>query len=450
MFFKQPIALLAGRCLLLVLAAAFCGPASASTAPDAALQRLLSSVNDAAVLLVDPDDNVVLDINADQTLIPASTAKLLLAWLVLGEFGSAHQIETTFHIQRRESTVNADVSTARLWVKASGDPYLTSEELPELARQLSVELRNEGIRQIHGFGVDESLFDVITEVPGGSFTRNPYDALPSAIAANFNTVVIQIENDKLIRGEPQTPVTSTTEQRAAELALFGNDSRSPDDMRERVNLGFSDQRISARYATELLSFFLQQQGINVVNESVEFGSVPVAQELLRYRSTHRLDNIAHNMLTYSTNFIANQLALVWVAALQNTPANFEHFSRMATQRLRQAFGWQSFSLLDGAGLSRNNRLSARQLVEVVDALKIYNNLLPQHRDGVRAKTGTLNGVSSLAGIIDSAALPDASPDARGFWRFAILVNDETINDPSWREAVLSRLIDKVHRVSMEN
>jgi len=45
---------------------------------------------------------------------------------------------------------------------------------------------------------------------------------------------------------------------------------------------------------------------------------------------------------------------------------------------------------------------------------------------------------------------DASPDARGFWRFAILVNDETINDPSWREAVLSRLIDKVHRVSMEN
>jgi D-alanyl-D-alanine carboxypeptidase/D-alanyl-D-alanine-endopeptidase (penicillin-binding protein 4) len=195
---------------------------------------------------------------------------------------------------------------------------------------------------------------------------------------------------------------------------------------------------------------LRQHAINVTSESLDFGSTKNLQELLRYRSTHALDDIARNMLTYSTNFIANQLSLVWTAYINNKPANFEQFSERAMQRLRQSFGWQRFRLLEGAGLSRNNRLSARQLLDVVNALISYKELLPRYRDGVRAKTGTLNGVSSLAGVIDAAALPDASPAAKGNWHFAMLVNDETINDPSWREAVLDSLIERVRSASMSH
>jgi D-alanyl-D-alanine carboxypeptidase/D-alanyl-D-alanine-endopeptidase (penicillin-binding protein 4) len=54
---------------------------------------------------------------------------------------------------------------------------------------------------------------------------------------------------------------------------------------------------------------------------------------------------------------------------------------------------------DGAGLSRANRLSPSQLVELLQAFKPWKRLLPEIEPGVFAKSGTLNKVSTLAGYI---------------------------------------------------
>lgn len=445
------VALTVRWCIPVCVCGLMSATAQSSSESDPALQLLLNEVDSAAILLINPDGQADVTVNADLPLIPASTAKLVLAWLALGDLGSAHQIETQFFIERLEPSAKlAESAGVRLWIRAAGDPYLTSEELPALTQQLANALRDKGINRVDSFGVDESLFNVIDKTPGGSRTSNPYDALPSALAANFNTVVVRVENGRVIRGEPQTPVTATTVTRARELGLLKRSAQPGSNKAQRVNLGFTEKHRPSRYLIELLSYFLQQQGIAVTGETVHFDSAISAQALLSYRSTRELKDITADMLTYSNNFIANQLALVWTASIAVGPASFDQFSHLAKQRLQRGFGWQQVSILEGAGLSRDNRLSAQQLIDVVESLQRYDGLLPYYRDGVFAKTGTLSGVSSLAGNIDAASLPRIAATASGRWRFALLVNDDSIDDTRWRDAVLSRLIERVRRVSAQD
>jgi D-alanyl-D-alanine carboxypeptidase/D-alanyl-D-alanine-endopeptidase (penicillin-binding protein 4) len=102
-----------------------------------------------------------------------------------------------------------------------------------------------------------------------------------------------------------------------------------------------------------------------------------------------------------------------------------------TNFARRRFGWSDFSVEDGAGLSRGNRLSARQLVDVMEAFAPYRDLMPA-QDGnssVRAKTGTLKGVSCYAGYVRRGSA----------WEpFALLINQPV--DYNLRLKVASALV----------
>ena len=65
-----------------------------------------------------------------------------------------------------------------------------SEELVIIAKQLA----QRGIRQVNRIALDNSLFEDGLVLSGTGKSNNPYDAVPSALAANFNTVNIWINN----------------------------------------------------------------------------------------------------------------------------------------------------------------------------------------------------------------------------------------------------------------
>lgn len=409
-------------------------------ADEQVLRDLVADAAAASVLLVEPSGNVSIALNADEGLIPASTAKLALAHLVLQEWDLNHRFETRFLV---ENLVREGDSSARLWVAASGDPFLVSEQLNTLAEGLARALRNVDVERIEEFGVDTSLFARLEDVPGGTRTANPYDAVPSALAANFNTVLLRMEDDQVVQAEAQTPVTAITQLRARELAGSETGAALRQGVDLRVNLGSDAKDRSARYFVELLSYFLKEYGIDVPDDSSVISGTAQGRDVWSFQTTQRLEDTLRGMLRFSNNFIANQLALVWAATVSYEPADFSAFATNAAQALQSTFLWQDFRLDEGAGLSRDNRLSARQLVELLASFDAEPELLPRHRTGVWAKTGTLTGVSTLAGVIDASALSGGSRSLSSTWRFALMINDESVEGVDWREYVLDLLVKRV-------
>ena len=51
-------------------------------------------------------------------------------------------------------------------------------------------------------------------------------------------------------------------------------------------------------------------------------------------------------------------------------------------------------------MSRQNRMSALQLIDILDKFKAYRHLMPAQTQDIFAKSGTLKNVSTYAGYIN--------------------------------------------------
>ena len=58
-------------------------------------------------------------------------------------------------------------------------------------------------------------------------------------------------------------------------------------------------------------------------------------------------------------------------------------------------------LLEGSGISRSNHMTPEAVWKILKAFSIYKNLLQRDNDTL-SKTGTLKGVSTLAGYLPSS------------------------------------------------
>lgn len=337
-----------------------------------------SQMRNAGLLMVSEQGGDILSDHANKAYIPASTTKLVTAWLALQHWNENDRFQTPFYF---------DNNTNTLWVKASGDPFLVSEEIEVIARRIVAELRQTGVDHIAAIGLDTSLFQRNLVMPGTGRSNNPYDAVPSAIAANFNTVNIKKVKGRVVSAEAQTPLTAyakSMSKRFKRGSLRVNTGRNPRD--------------AENYFAELLAAFLQRQGFSVGNQVIG-GKVPVHNPLYIHSNSKTIGEMIRPMLKYSTNFIANQLILTMSAEHYGRPANAADVQRYMQNSLFKRFRWTNFTMKEGAGLSRANRLSPSQLVELLQAFKPWKNLLPEIEPGVFAKSGTLNKVSTLAGYI---------------------------------------------------
>jgi D-alanyl-D-alanine carboxypeptidase/D-alanyl-D-alanine-endopeptidase (penicillin-binding protein 4) len=326
-----------------------------------------------ASLVVEEGGRTVIADNPDRGMVPASTMKLVTALAAIERWGLQHHFTTELR-QGRDG---------RLWVVGQGDPYLVSEELDEAIRAL----KRKGLSSVNGVGLDDSLFVAGDRIPGRSSTDNPYDAPVTALAVNFNTVNVVVSGGGVRSAEAQTQLTPTARRMGA--AMGGGT--------QRVNLGTRDNAL--RHFGELTALKLEAAGIRV-NGDVQVGRAPAGTKLLLTHANSRpLSTVLENMLEYSTNFVANDLFLL--LGERGGQSSMAQSQRVMEDWARRKFGWQGFAIEDGAGLSRGNRISGRQMIDVLNAMAPYRNLVPA-QDGnpnVRAKTGTLRGVSCYAGWV---------------------------------------------------
>lgn len=357
-----------------------------NAAPTADPLRQVLALPDAS-LVVEEGGRAVIARAPDRPMVPASTLKLLTALAAIDRWGLGHRFHTNFYRDPQ----------GWLWVKGSGDPYIVSEDLDRVAAALA----SARIGEVRGIGTDDSFYAPVLEIPGRSATDNPYDAPLSALAVNFNTVHLQRTRDGVRSAEPQTPLTPLARE-------LGQGLRSGT---HRVNL--VDRRSAARHFAELLAAKLRAQGI-AVGDGHREGRLPAAAErVYRYESGRDLGDVIASMLKYSNNFVANALFLRLGETGDGTPLTLEGAQHAMVAWVDRTFGWKDYRIEEGAGLSRGNRISARQLLDVLNRFAPHRNLLEEQQPGVRAKTGTLTGVSCYAGYVVR----------NGVWEpFSLLIN----------------------------
>ena len=367
----------------------------------APLANSLDRFNDydsAGLLYLDEAGRVIKTRRAEDLLVPASTTKLVTAWLGLNHWGEEYRFKTDFYLDESGKT-------PLLWIKGYGDPFLVSEELLLIAREIAARLKTKGIYKLAGIRLDTSYFASNVKLPGTAGSNNPYDAIPGALAANFNTVSARRSNGMIVSAEEQTPITATG--RRIYSTMQGGS--------ERVNTG-PDHKIAERYFAELVAKFLRRQALDVA-DGIFWGKVPATMPLMyRHLNSRTLADVIRPMMKHSTNFVANQLVLKLAAEQLGAPASSDKVTRTLNQQLATEFGWKDYFLEDGAGLSRANRLSPVQLVDVLGRFRAWKHLLPEIEPGIYAKSGSLIGVSALAGYVKK----------QREWRpFAVIINQKT-------------------------
>jgi D-alanyl-D-alanine carboxypeptidase/D-alanyl-D-alanine-endopeptidase (penicillin-binding protein 4) len=331
----------------------------------------------ALVLVTDPNGNELIAQNADQPFVPASVAKVVTAWLAMQVLGGDYRFETRFYIDDKRF----------LYVRGGGDPFLISEELAELAKNLVAAI---GTKPITGIVLDASYYSADLRVPGIEDTNESYDAMNSALAVNFNTVNAVRKGNTVRSAETQTPITP--------LAISEFKARGPNG-RGRISLS-QDPDVSLRYAGELIAAFIGKAGGSVKGD-ISIGTVPAGlKPVYVHRQSRPLSAILADLLKASNNYIANQVFLEIGARRLGAPASLDKSLNVLNEALAAQRLASDIRLEEGSGISRDNRFTARGLTKLL-ALFAPHAALLRGPDGSLTKSGTLDGVRTLAGYVDT-------------------------------------------------
>jgi D-alanyl-D-alanine carboxypeptidase/D-alanyl-D-alanine-endopeptidase (penicillin-binding protein 4) len=376
----------------------------------------------------------------ERALAPASTQKLLTGLAALDAFGSGHHFQTEVFAPAQP---DANGAVASLAVRG-GDPAMTGEQWWRLAS----DLRALGIREITGdVALDDSLFDAERWHPSWQpVSARAYHAPIGAISANYGAFRVVVSPGAEL-GAPARVVVDPplayfpllgevrTSRPGSGAALTVERGRVPDGSAERVSVSGSIALGADRvevwrsvvdptaYAAAVFRQQLEAAGIRVGGR-VQAGSIPAGEALLYTFDGLPLRTTADLLLKYSNNFIAEALLKHLGRLDSSAPGSWANGAAALRARLG-ALGLplDGCTLVDGSGLSRDNRVSAQLLVAALrhadQSFAIGPDLLAglpiaaedgtlrkradAARGQVRAKTGTLDGVTSLAGWARTAS-----------------------------------------------
>jgi D-alanyl-D-alanine carboxypeptidase/D-alanyl-D-alanine-endopeptidase (penicillin-binding protein 4) len=323
--------------------------------------------------------------NADARLTPASTLKLFSTAAALHYLGAEFRWSTYL---LAEGEVRGGVLAGDLMLFGTGDPTLASGRFPGTARALDAladSLRARGVREVAGSVVaDGSFFD--PRLRGQGWTA---EDLVSWFGAPVSALVTA---ENLAGGRPvDEPVRVAGERFRAALARAGI----------RVRGGVRTVREPA----------FSRAGFHARRPAAG------AHVLATYRSP-ALRDVVRVTNHVSHNLFADE-ALRTVGRVAGGEGSFEAGERAVARMLSHA---DPPRMLDGSGLSRLDRVSARTVVALLAAMArspeapVFRASLPvagsesglrrmygtAAAGNLRAKTGTLATVSALSGYVTAA------------------------------------------------
>lgn len=405
------------------------------------LFRTSSRISGTAVKIIAAEDGSTLySRNSGIQMTPASTMKLITSATALAKLGPHYKFRTSICIE--DSLVRLGVIRGNLYLRGGGDPYLTADDIARMVKYL----RTTGIESISGDIIaDESFLDDLYDRKDWSEEYTSIKLpLMSGLSIEENSIAVLVSAPSKIGQRIQvstTPYFSSLRIENSAVSAHTRDRVRPSMRIEwddgypilyvtgkmRAGSGWRTYTVPVRrpawYAGAILKAALEGEGIRV-DGTVRCGKTPKhAKELLANETP--ITDIITIMNKRSDNFAAEMMLKVLGAEIRGTPGSAAAGLHVIRQFLAEIGIPQSeYEIHDGSGISHSDQITSDLLVAVLRTMyqrkeifdHFYNSLATAGVDGtlhrrmigtdaeknLHGKTGTLSGVTSLAGYVTSA------------------------------------------------
>jgi serine-type D-Ala-D-Ala carboxypeptidase/endopeptidase (penicillin-binding protein 4) len=380
---------------------------------------------------------------------PASTMKLVTTLVALDVLGPSFRWKTDVYAMGEvvDGRLEGD-----LLLKGHGDPYLVTERVWQLLRSVN----QAGIREVSGdLLLDDSYFDVAPHNPA-EFDRQPlraYNVAPNALLMNFKVVRYWFEpnlaaNTVRVMLDPQLE-NLRVENR---LTLSNSSCRgyqrgisiTPNESNDKMILDGQFPNRCRRYAMDrtvldhnafaygLVASLWKESG-GILEGSWHNATAPEDEEALVSFPSLSLTELVARTNKHSNNVMARQLLYTMSAEVHGAPGTEQGGRDVISSWLAEKVpDVDSLNLDNGAGLSRDARINARDFASILNyawqqpympefsssmALSGHDGTLrkrfddPELTGQAHLKTGSMDHVSAIAGYMQS----------RSGRRFAVVV-----------------------------
>jgi D-alanyl-D-alanine carboxypeptidase/D-alanyl-D-alanine-endopeptidase (penicillin-binding protein 4) len=338
-----------------------------------------------AIMIYNPlTQDTLISINHTESMIPASNTKLFTTATALELMGGDHLLSTTIladDVDLSDSTLDGNI-----YIKGFGNPTFTTEDLEELINQLY----QSGLRKVTGNVVgDDTYFDDVYSRDDWISEERANVKLPpiSALVLDRNRTIV------------------TKKRRGRYRNYFVNVENPP---------LFAAKKLREK----LIAFGVEVEGKSISRQTAD-NAEPLVDSSIELRELLKLIN------KNSDNFYAEYLFKTLGSVYSGQQGN----SFFSTQAILNYIDDNSIyssgtTIVDGSGISRFDQVTAGALIGLLEkayfSIKqfddFFNSLSIAGVDGTlkkrmigtsaennfRGKTGTLNGVTSLAGYITTA------------------------------------------------
>jgi serine-type D-Ala-D-Ala carboxypeptidase/endopeptidase (penicillin-binding protein 4) len=380
------------------------------------------------------------ELNPRTLLVPASIAKLAAVATAAEAVGWDYRFETTL---RATGPINDGVLTGDLLIVGSGDPTIGGRAGEDLSGWVAA-LKAAGIRRIDGriIGDDDAIEEPRPQLawawddlgyPAGALfgalnfgenrmtvtvTPGLSAGAPAAITVDPQAAARPLSN-RVVTGAAGTPQLIWPEQRPGDPFLTVAGSIPPGAMPARLTVAVGNPTF---WFASVLRNRLQRDGIEVTGEEWDIDDVTpppdrAHAQLIYVHRSRPLREIVQPLLKESINVYAEAVMRLNAPPGQ-LPTNDAALEGFGKRLAAWGIAPTSLQIIDGSGLSRRDTISPEAIVAVLQhmydatgaspfmtALPIAGvdgSLSERMRNtaaagNVRAKTGTMSNIRSLAG-----------------------------------------------------
>ncbi|MCF6776879.1 D-alanyl-D-alanine carboxypeptidase/D-alanyl-D-alanine-endopeptidase [Thiotrichales bacterium 19X7-9] len=371
--------------------------------------------------------------HSDRSFIPASNNKIFTAIATLFNLPVSFRYKTQIYAD--PSKINKGNYSGNLYIKFSGDPSLTSSRLIALIEGI----KKRGIQRISG-----NVYIIANDFSGPYYpigwghTDMTYCYAPPVSTVNLNrncfvialikdgdkTTVKRITNTQFMKIDNSTWLASYKQLKKCQFnPIIGVDNQVdlkgclPNQAEWQFSFAVKNPALKMK---EVLPSLIKKAGISFTG-NVYFGSLVQGLTLLAQTQSDSRNDLLERVLFHSDNLYAETLARsVGLKRLGKGTIKAGTTAIRATLEDKLNVNTKALQLEDGSGLSVLDLTSPEFMVDVLTKAyyssigKTLYNLLPtsgktgtityrMNKNGmlgrVHAKTGTLDGSSTLSGYV---------------------------------------------------